>query len=50
MRPPHNINTHKSLVLGEICKINFEVLTKVNSRNLSYEDCPKIDFPLGINR
>ena len=50
MRPLHSIDTHKSLVLGEICDINFEVLTLVNSKNLSYKDCPKIDFPLGINR
>ncbi len=50
MRPLHSISTHKSLVLGEICDINFEGLTKVNSKNLSCKDCPKIDFPLGINR
>ncbi len=51
MRPLHTIDTHKSLVLGEICDINFEGLTFfVNSRNLSYKNCSKIDFPLGINR
>ena len=50
MRPLHNTDTHKSIVLGEICDINFEGLIKVNSKNLSCKDCPKLDFSLGINK
>ena len=48
MSPLYSMNTHKSLVLGEICDINFEGLTKVNSKNLSYKVCLAYKLPVDI--